>query len=157
MTENPFEIGRFLVLSSALTGMEVASLSPRNTPLGIAAQYLHTIRENIPAEVYRELLTVFEVANSASGPKAAASKVLQDQVFGPITRSIIKLWLLSTWYAPEAPSQPVRIISSQAYKEGLIWKVMQSHPMGYSMWTFGYWAEDPPALAAFIIKTELPK
>ena len=31
---------------------------------------------------------------------------------------------------------------------------MQSHPMGYSMFSFGYWAEEPPALDQFI--TTLP-
>ena len=52
------------------------------------------------------------------------------------------------------PAQPVeiaiKVVSSQAYKESLVWKAMQAHPMGYSMFSFGYWAEEPPPLDQFI-------
>jgi hypothetical protein len=77
--------------------------------------------------------------------------VLNDPTLGPIARSIIKLWLLGAWYNPLKPSAAVKVVSAQAYKESLVWRVMQAHPMGYSMFDFGYWAQDPPALDLFII------
>ena len=36
--------------------------------------------------------------------------------------------------------------------QGWTWRVAQTHPMGYSDFRFGYWAEDPPALNDFIKK-----
>ena len=42
------------------------------------------------------------------------------------------------------------MVSSQAYKEGLVWKIMRSHPQGYSIWPFGYWSDEPPELDEFV-------
>ena len=42
-----------------------------------------------------------------------------------------------------------RQVSDQAYKESWAWKIAQSHPMGYSEYHFGYWAEQPPTLKQF--------
>lgn len=150
MSQNVVDLGRFIVLSSALTGTDVRVVLPRNSPLDIAEQYFRTLRENVPAETVQELFATFDVVNSAQGLQKAAEAVLGHPAAGPVARSIIKLWLLSTWYDPQDPSVAVKIISSQAYKEGLVWKIMQSHPIGFSMWTFGYWAEDPPPLPAFL-------
>ena len=85
-----------------------------------------------------------------SDPSQAAAKVLADAQLGPVARSIMKLWLLGSWYDPANPSRAVNVVSAQAYKESLVWKVMQSHPMGYSMFTYGYWAKPPPPLNQFI-------
>ncbi len=78
------------------------------------------------------------------------ASLLADPTLGPIGRSIIKLWLLGAWYEPLNPSSAVKVVSSQAYKESLVWKLMQAHPMGYSMFTFGHWAEPPPPLDDFV-------
>jgi hypothetical protein len=42
------------------------------------------------------------------------------------------------------------VVSSNAYIEGWVWKIMQAHPMGYSMLEYGYWAEPPPPLSAIL-------
>ena len=80
----------------------------------------------------------------------AAAAILADPVLGFVARSIMKMWLLGSWYNPANSSQAVNVVSAQAYKESLVWKIMQSHPMGYSMFTFGYWAKPPPPLSQFI-------
>lgn len=61
--------------------------------------------------------------------------------------SINKLWYLGSWYDPEDPTQQ-QVVSDQAYIRGLSWQVMQSHAMGNSPFTFGYWAKDPAASLA---------
>ena len=32
---------------------------------------------------------------------------------------------------------------SEAYTTGLVWNVMQAHPMGYSNYSYGYWSKEP--------------
>ena len=65
----------------------------------------------------------------------------------------MKLWLLGSWYQPydqgTAKEHDIRVVSDQAYKESWAWKIAQSHPMGYSEYHFGYWAEQPPTLKQF--------
>ena len=34
--------------------------------------------------------------------------------------------------------------------EGWIWRILQAHPMGYSMMRFGYWANKPPPLERYL-------
>jgi hypothetical protein len=84
-----------------------------------------------------------------------ASAILghSDQQITQGARSIMKLWLLGSWYQPydqgNAKEGSIRVVSDQAYKESWAWKIAQSHPMGYSQYHFGYWAEEPPTLKQF--------
>jgi hypothetical protein len=146
-------LDQFVNLSSALTGVSATQLQPAIDPIGIAAQYLAMIQSeasNVPPATFDNLLATFTAKSAELGPEKAAAFVVADPVFGPIARSIIKVWLLGTWYDPENPGNAIKVVSSQAYKQSLVWKVMQSHPMGYSMWSFGYWAGPPPAFDNFI-------
>ena len=139
-------LDQFVSLSSALTGVNPAQLKPAIDPIGIAGQYLAMIKN---AASFDNLLATFTAKSAELGADQAAAFVLADPAFGPIARSIIKMWLLGTWYDPQNPGT-AKVVSLQAYKESLVWKVMQSHPMGYSMWSFGYWAGPPPAFDQFI-------
>jgi hypothetical protein len=166
----------FLALSSALTGVEIDSsaiiqpgrlpsakpgdLAPRNSPIDLASEYVRTIESEVFAESFLQTLVEFRSRGGASGDpttvagkllaKNAAGELLTHDAFGPICRSIMKLWFLGSWYSPTDPKTQVRVISSNAYKEGLVWRIMRAHPMGYSNWTFGYWADEPPPLEDFV-------
>ena len=85
-----------------------------------------------------------------------------------LMRSIILAWYLGAWYAPQelknksyaAKDQqhgyystrrysqevliPYEVISPNAYTNGMVWRVAQAHPMGYSNLQFGYWGKEPP-------------
>ncbi len=137
----------FVALSSGLTGVSAAQLKPALDPIGIAGQYFDTLVAGVPAATLDRLAAVFLAAPT---PAEGAAAVLADSELGSIGRSIIKLWLLGSWYAPSAPTVPVKVVSAQAYKESLVWRAMQSHPMGYSMFTFGHWSKTPPPLDKFI-------
>lgn len=143
----PTDLDRFVRLSSALTGVAATQLKPALDPIGIADQYLATLRRSIDPKILQSLLAAVPEAPVAT---IDVAYLLDDPTLGPIARSIIKLWLLGSWYDPLNPSSAVRVVSAQAYKESLVWRVMQSHPMGYSMFSFGYWAEEPPALDQFL-------
>jgi len=147
MSTPPLPLPVFVALSAALTGVNAAQLNPPIDPIGIANQYLATLTANVSAATLSNLAQTFQ---SISNPNQAATVILADPVLGPVARSIMKVWLLGSWYNPATPTQAVNVVSAQAYKESLVWKIMQSHPMGYSMFTFGYWAEPPPPLNQFI-------
>lgn len=147
MSPPPLPLPVFVALSSALTGVNAAQLKPQIDPIGIADQYLAVLTANVSAATLSALAKAFQ---SVSDPNQAVTAILADPVLGPVARSIMKVWLLGSWYNPSNPSQAVNVVSSQAYKESLVWKAMQSHPMGYSMFTFGYWAQPPPPLNQFI-------
>jgi hypothetical protein len=139
-------LDQFVSLSSALTGVNPAQLKPAIDPIGVAGQYLAMSQS---AASFDNLLATFTAKSAELGADQAAAFVLADPTLGPVARSIIKMWLLGTWYDPQN-ARPPQVVSMQAYKESLVWKVMQSHPMGYSMWSFGYWAGPPPAFSQFI-------
>ncbi|MEY2576529.1 MAG: hypothetical protein QOF80_2016 [Verrucomicrobiota bacterium] len=146
-------LDQFVSLSSALTGVNPAQLQPAIDPIGIARQYLAMVQSaasKVPPATFDNLLATFTAKSTELGADQAAAFVLADPTLGPVGRSIIKMWLLGTWYDPQNPGTAIQVVSSQAYKESLVWKVMQSHPMGYSMWSFGYWAGPPPAFDQFI-------
>lgn len=146
-TTPPLPLPVFVPLSSALTGVAASQLKPQIDPIGIAEQYLAILTAKVNAALLTKLAAAF---NNPADPKAAAAAILATPDLGPVARSIIKLWLLGSWYDPAKPAEAVQVVSAQAYKESLVWRIMQSHPMGYSMFTFGYWAEQPPALSQFI-------
>lgn len=146
---NPLD--QFVSLSSALTGVSASQLKPQLDPIGIADQYLAVLEKNVEQTTVTNLFALFQDQNAKLGdPTKAAAAVLANSSLGPVARSIIKMWLLGSWYDPKNPSVAVQVVSSQAYKESLVWKVMQSHPMGYSMFSFGYWAKQPPSFNQFI-------
>jgi len=150
MSDTALYLDQFLALSAALLDVDVLVLKPRNTPLDIAEEYLSTLLNNVASETVHALFAAFATGSESLGLGEAAGQLLSDSDLGPVARSVMKMWLLSTWYDPGKPSQPVRVVSSQAYKEGLVWRFMQSHPIGYSMWKFGYWSENPPDLSEFV-------
>lgn len=147
-------LDQFVSLSSALTGVSAEQLKPELDPIGIADQYLAMIQKpnsNVSAATLDSLLATFDEQSAKLGSAdQAAAFILGDATLGPVARSIIKMWLLGAWYDPSNPGNAIQVVSSQAYKESLVWKVMQSHPMGYSMFSFGYWAEPPPAFDLFV-------
>ena len=147
MADAPTDLDQFVRLSAALTGIDAAQLKPALDPIGIADQYLQTLRDKLDAATLQSLLAA--VPASPSDPVNVAA-LLADTTLGPVCRSILKLWLLGAWYSPQNPFTAVKVVSSQAYKESLVWRAMQSHPMGYSMFNFGYWAAEPPPLDQFL-------
>jgi hypothetical protein len=157
MTNATTGLDRFVALSVALTGVDASQLKPDIDPIQIADQYYQLLHDSVRvgthvSQTIDSLLETNEQRAGTTGPDHAVEFILADKNFGPIARSILKLWLLGTWYDPENPDNPRDpfVVSAQAYKESLVWKVMQSHPMGYSMFSFGYWAKEPPAFEQFI-------
>lgn len=149
-------------MSAALTGFQSSVLKPALDPLGLSRIYYEfALAQEGSAmttllNAYRAIKTqpAQQIADtlletSASSPSAQAQ----------LAQSIVAMWYLGSWYVPGVlggggfSPPPLQVISSVAYTNGLVWRVMQSHPMGYSAFTFGYWSQQPAPLSSFGVNT----
>ena len=72
-------------------------------------------------------------------------------------KKIIFLWYSGAWPNVETVMEngnekitvSSTLLSSKSYTQGLAWQVMQSHPMGDSNYTYGYWNEEPAPLSGY--------
>jgi len=141
---NQFAI--FLRLSSSLTGFSEFRL--RGT--GQAESYFETVSDIVGVELLQDLLETFSSLDSTDAAFEAnlRQKLLGSGKLGPVSRNIIKLWYLGTWYQlpPEWRSaygvsdRDVNfVVSAAAFTEGLLWPTVgvsapASKPQGYASW-----------------------
>lgn len=150
-------------MSAALTGFLSSVLKPKLDPVGLARTYYEFALKQVGASQMSALLNAFR-AIQKQPPQTIADTLLETSSPTPsaqalIAQSIVALWYLGAWYIPGvqggggfAPT-PLQVVSSEAYTNGLVWKVMQSHPMGFSAFTFGYWSQPPGSLSSFGVNT----
>ena len=126
------------------SGDEVSQLSPGVDPVEIADKYCEILEERLDPQQLTDLKDMLDKFGTMT-----VEQLLDHAKFGLLGRCILKLWLLGAWYDPKTPHTLCKVVSSQAYKESLVWRAMQSHPMGYSMLPFGHWSQEPQALSEF--------
>jgi hypothetical protein len=159
------DMAAFLVLSRALTGVQLSSLAPEITenkddvlksdpgvdPFNIKNDYFNWINAS-DAPSFERLLQIAKDHPKSTTDIVNAVNASDDTKF--LARSIVLLWYLGSWYkpealknslAPDAPRVPIlsHIVSAKAYTLGLVWQIAQAHPMGYSNLQFGYWSREP--------------
>ena len=152
------DFARFLMLSALLTGYDRAELQGT----GCAEDYWAHFRKVIPPEILTAFLVpVPEIAgcegHAAPGPRERDRRVretyLADERLGQPARALIQLWYLGQWRplpqdwrrAYGASRHDVaKVISTRAYREGLVWDAIGAHPMGAKQQGFGAWAAEPP-------------
>jgi len=161
----------FVGLSSVLTGYDANVIAPPLDPLDdntVAMQYLRLMLAKADNEIFLQTLAVFreivagppDLSDPWNWPGAkdpdfkppadltaqVKAQILSDPDMAAMSRRMIRLWYLATWYVNEPPDFAGEVVSMDAYKQGLAWPTFQAHPMGYSELVFGYWA-DPPLTA----------
>lgn len=150
-------------MSAALTGFLSSVLKPKLDPVGLARTYYEFALKQVGAPQMSALLNAFR-AIQKQPPQTIADTLLETSSPTPsaqalIAQSIVALWYLGAWYIPGVQGgggfspTPLQVVSSEAYTNGLVWKVMQSHPMGFSAFTFGYWSQPPGSLSSFGVNT----
>lgn len=154
----------FADMSAALTGFLSSVLKPRLDPIGLAKTYYQFAVGQLGEAAMAALLDAFRAIRTQPA-QTIADTLLETKSTGTPSQqalnaqSIVALWYLGAWYIPGAkggngfPPTPLQVVSSEAYTNGLVWKVMQSHPMGFSPFTFGYWSQQPGALSTFGVNT----
>jgi len=149
----------FVNLSALLTGIDAGKLAPQIDPKNIKQVYFDYASAAQPGCDFYKLLAIY-AANATLPPAQIADIIFQQSGTNIcyMARSVMLMWYLGSWYTPEdlqktgtnkAPPDSV-VISSAAYTQGWAWNVAQAHPMGYSNFQFGYWANNPPALSDFV-------
>jgi hypothetical protein len=157
------EIQDFADMSAALTGFESSVLKPALDPTGLAREYYNFAVGQVGESEMTALLDAYRAIKTQPAQQIADT-LLETGGSAPspqaqLAQSIVAMWYLGSWYVPGvlggggfAPP-PLQVISSVAYTNGLVWRVMQSHPMGYSPFTFGYWSQTPAPLSSFGVNT----
>jgi hypothetical protein len=135
----------FVSLSCVLTGFPQSRVAPPLDPIGLAAEFLAWITEQVGQPLVNELINTFNGIHPVT-EQAVQQQIMADPALGPLARRIIRLWYLGTWYFQEPPGTDGVVVSMNAYTGGLAWDAIQAHPMGYSEMHYGYWA-DLPALS----------
>ena len=150
-------------MSAALTGFESSVLKPALDPVGLAREYYSFAVAQVGEPTMTTLLNAYRAIKTQPAQQIADT-LLETSGSSPspqaqLAQSIVAMWYLGSWYVPGvlggggfAPP-PLQVISSAAYTNGLVWRVMQSHPMGFSPFTFGYWSQTPGPLSSFGVDT----
>ena len=158
-TESTVTLDQFVGLSAILTGIAASNLKPFLDTHGTAQTYLDVARTR-GGPAFGQMMSIF-AANQSKPPQTVGQIILEqsgdDVAF--MAKSVMLLWYLASWYAPAdlkayranpAAPAPFTVVSSDAYTQGWVWRVGQTHPMGFSKWRFGYWNTAPAPLSDFI-------
>lgn len=168
-------VAKFVKISAGLTGIASAKLGLGADPTNVKTEYFR--RATQTADLARRWAVIERIFDQQAEGKFTNNLAgINEEMLGAAVanhespdirfyaRSIILLWYLGAWYGPdllrrdtEAPAQPkfppeFQVISPTAYREAWVWRVAQTHPMGYSEWLFGYWAKQPDPVAASLQK-----
>ena len=157
------DIQDFADMSAALTGFQSSVLKPALDPVGLAREYYTFALTQVGTAAMSTLLNAYRAIETQPAQQIADT-LLETSGSSPspqaqLAQSIVAMWYLGAWYVPGVLGgggfgpPPLQVISSAAYTNGLVWRVMQSHPMGYSQFTFGYWSQVPGPLSSFGVNT----
>lgn len=157
----------FVGLSAVLTGFNQTVIAPSLDPVDIKKDYLAQWTTQVNSESDDPTLTNQILTKYAT--LAAQTPALTDQQIGEAMldesngdafvlacRQLIFLWYMGAWPTLIAPTDENKettngstvssMLSSKSYTSGLVWRVMQAHPMGDSKQHYGYWSTPPVSL-----------
>lgn len=130
----------FILFSSKLTAFNQSKLYGT----GQASVYFQTVLEIVG---FKYLCGMLDFA-SAQSP----CKVLEDECYGAIAKSTLKLWLTGIWnplpsYWHEKfgalPLDIQKVVSEHAFASGLVWEIFYGHPPAHKQPGFGSWSVPP--------------
>lgn len=152
----------FANLSAALTGFQSNFIRPFLDPVNLSGTFYQFAVAQVGQEMMDSLMSAFDALSNqkpALSAQQIADKLLEIPSQNPsaqaqLCQAIIAMWYLGSWYPPPFQKDGLhQVISQQAYTKSLVWNIAQSHPMGFSAFTFGYWSQAPGALDTFGVNT----
>lgn len=146
-------IDSFYQLSIILTGFEQTKLYAT----GMGDTYLNTLIDILGEETTGELLEAYynltlQERQGGAPVRESIDTLLQDAKWGPLCRNIIRMWYMGNWYQMPAGWRQTyvsseldvtKVLGSQAYIEGLVWRAMGRHPKSARQPGYGTWAFEP--------------
>lgn len=152
----------FISLSIGLTGFKRPALAPDDST-NMTPVYLATFRDRVSKGMADSILAWYQITDNklTGNPPDREERVVellfaQKPEFEFPCRQLLFLWYAGAW--PTVIDTPAsthgqtfsEVISADSYTQGLVWRVMQSHPMGSTTYNYGYWAKPPPPLSAYL-------
>lgn len=150
-------VAGFVRASAALTGFEPFELLGTGVATAHHDFVVGVIGEPVMAALVRCVLAL--PVGEPERERAMRKQVLADDRFGPVARSIIKLWYVGTWFQLSSEwhtryggstTDVTTIPSSQSYVEGLVWGIIGAHPQGAKPQGYGAWAEPPGEIGPLV-------
>ncbi|MEH6421087.1 hypothetical protein [Pseudomonas sp. CGJS7] len=155
----------FISMSVGLTGFTSEAIAPDLDPVDIKSVYLQTFDTSLPSGMAEQILEQYGKLWEAGGAKPGSEETIVGQMLAGngtspaqilAMRQLLFLWYAGAWPTVQYDNSPSHgqtfsdVISADSYTHGLVWRVMQSHPMGSSNYTYGYWSTTPPPLQAYL-------
>jgi hypothetical protein len=86
--------------------------------------------------------------------------VMSHAAYGPLARNLIRMWYTGSWVAltdnywalGTLRDNQTRVLTTQTYIEGLMWKAIGAHPMAAKQMGFGSWALPPGSPSSLLAK-----
>ncbi len=133
---NDFYYEVFMSISKALTGFSIEELQST----GLSIEYYNYILNSMESGTFVEFLSVSKSILETSSNEDELKKNITDSLVTAkdmkvITSKIINVWYLGSWNGT--------YITQLSYTEGLIWKLMESHPPGAKQPGFKSWSVKP--------------
>lgn len=142
----------FLQISVHLTGFSEIDL----LGTGMLKTYMETCQRKTsenPASwpLFLQKARKIIALKDQTGINAAIKNNLLAGELEDLTKNVIKMWYLGNWYPliwngeswePKPKTLP-EVISVNSYKEGLVWKAVETHPPGAKQPGFGSWSKPP--------------
>jgi hypothetical protein len=139
---------QFLRLSCVLTGFERVEL----LGTGMAEAYYQAITNVYHDAVSRllwEAQAIFEVYGEEHPDfnGQVRTRIIEDIIFSQIAKNIMQMWYIGSYLNYNSPAplvfKPATFVSPEAYEQGLIWVVANTHPPGAKHPGFGSWHLEP--------------
>jgi hypothetical protein len=142
ITEKNFYV--FLKISEYLTGFKENDL----LATGMHETYYYTLMKEPDQDTVNAFFDETDMILKESGNdetellKQIGSRLIPDFHYFGLARRIILLWYTGIWTS-FSETKTSQMVSTEAYKQGLIWKAAETHPAGAKQPGFGSWAEVP--------------
>ena len=137
------QLTEFKKLSELLTGFSSSGL----VSTGLLKTYYWTTEKELGSELFDSLLENFSKLNINDPLQLTIRELssvrdfLDHTIFKSYFPHITKLWYLGQWTDDDSGNN--KIISSNSYLEGLVWKAIKAHPMGGKQPGFATWSFPP--------------
>jgi hypothetical protein len=151
----------FIGLSEVLTGFNSSVLAPTLDPVDIKTAYFDEWQQQLSSEtnnanlVDQILSSYADLKQKNISNQAIGEALLANVEYEFPCRQLIYLWYMGAWPAVMQSDDATRgrtsfdTLSSDSYTSGLVWQVMQAHPMGDSNYRYGYWGNTPAPLSDY--------
>lgn len=153
----------FISLSIGLTGFKRGALAPDPDTHDIKSLYLQTFVDRVTQATVDDILLWYRLVdrqvlgNPPDREERVVALLFADKPEYELPcRHLLFLWYAGAWPTVVDTDTAARgqtfseVISADSYTQGLVWRVMQSHPMGSTTYNYGYWANPPAPLSAYL-------